>query len=527
MKKIPLFCLAALLAMRPATGTAEGSGPFAEPNIIIILADDLGYGDLQCYNPQGGKIVTPHTNRLAAEGMRFTDAHSSSAVCSPSRYTLLTGRYHWRTRLQSGVINEFGQSLIAPDRLTVAGLLQQHGYRTACMGKWHLGWKWPIPPAQMAAFRLPAKPARDTAPTEQQRALWREVFSKPLGAGPTTCGFDTYFGTDIPNWPPYCFIENDRTVGIPSEFLGPRQLLQGGTPGPALKDWTFEPILPTVANRASQFIAESAETDNPFFLLLSLTSPHTPLAVNEKWRGKSGLGPYADFVGETDAVVGQILQTLDQSGASENTLVLFTSDNGCASYIGAEGLKKKGHSVNGPLRGYKYEAWEGGHRVPFIVRWPRIVKPRSVCDQLVLQADLMATCAAILGTRLPEEAGEDSVDLLPLLKGEDRPIRESGVQQSSQGLLAIRKGPWKFIAGPGSGGHTPGRDRHPAQLYSLDEDLGETNNLYPEHPEIAAELLAFLEKTVVDGRSTPGAKQANDVPVNWRRFLAPEARRSE
>jgi len=490
------------------------------PNIVVILADDLGYGDVQCYNPQRGKIPTPNIDALAAQGMRFTDGHSSSGVCSPSRYTLLTGRYHWRTRLQSGIVGVFGAPLIAPERVTIASLLQQQGYRTGCVGKWHLGWDWPIPQDQAALFR--AKPQGDSVtPPENQKQVWSQVFSQPIAGGPTTRGFASYFGTDVPNWPPYCFIENDRTVGIPSEFLPARLLKnhQASLPGPALPDWRLEPILPALGDRACAFIESCAKQSEPFFLYMPLTSPHTPLAVTEEWKGKSGLNTYADFVMETDAVVGRVLGAIEKSGAASKPLVVFTSDNGCAPYIGAAELEKLGHFPSGPLRGYKADVWEGGHRVPYMVRWPGVVKAGSVCDQLVQHADLLATCAEIVGADLPDTAGEDSVSLMPLLAGGEQPVRQSAVNCSAGGLLAIRQGPWKLIFGPGSGGWGEGRDSRPGQLYNLADDLAETKNLYAEKPDLVAELTALMEKVVSRGRTTPGAMQANDQPVNWKRFM--------
>lgn len=511
-------CVASLFVLL-ALGWCPASA--AHPNIVVIYADDLGYGDVQCYNPRRGKIPTPHMDRFAAQGMRFTAAHSSSGVCSPSRYTLLTGRYHWRTRLQSGIVGTWGASLIAPDRLTIAGLAKQHGYRTACIGKWHLGWDWPITPKQRPMLARGGKRAKPLVADESHRAVWREVFSKPIAGGPITRGFDSYFGTDVPNWPPFCFIENDRTVGIPSELL-PAELLRNNlasVQGPALAGWKLEPILPKLAERAAAFITEAAKQPRPFLLYLPLTAPHTPLAVTPEWRGKSGLGAYADFVMETDAIVGKVLHALAQSGAEKNTLVIFTSDNGCAPYIGVAKLEKRGHFPSGPLRGYKSDAWEGGHRIPFMVRWPGVVRPGSQCDQLVMQADILATCAEILGTKLPADAGEDSFSLLPLLHGKDRAVRPHAVQQSMQGLLALRRGSWKLIVGPGSGGWSKGRDAQPAQLYDLTSDLGERQNLYAEESERAAAMLKLLEKLVADGRSTPGARRANDVPVKWRRFF--------
>jgi len=497
---------ASLFLVVPAAPAATPV-PAQRPNIVVILADDLGYGDVQCYNPQRGKIPTPHLDRLAAQGLRFTDGHSSSGVCSPSRYTLLTGRYHWRTRLQTGIVGVFGDPLIAPDRLTIGSLAKQHGYRTAAIGKWHLGWDWPIPAEHAASFRKVSKTAE--LPTAEQRAAWQGVFSQPIPGGPTTRGFDTYFGTDVPNWPPYCFIEDNRTLGLPSEFL-PVRLLgnnQASLAGPALPQWTLEPILPALRDRAVRFITEAAKRPEPFLLYLPLTTPHTPLAVNAEWRGRSGLNAYADLVMETDAAVGRVLAALEQSGAAKNTLVLFTADNGCASYIGVPDLEKQGHFPSGPLRGYKSSMYEGGHRVPFIVRWPGVVQPGTQCDQLVHQADLLATLAEVLGTKLPANAGEDSFSMLPLFRGGSAPVRENSVSCASAGTPGFRLGSWKLVlaADPKAGTEV--------ELYDLATDLGEMKNLAAENPARVAELKSRFEQLISRGRSTPGAPQPNDVEV--------------
>jgi arylsulfatase A-like enzyme len=511
-----LFCVQTLAA------TAD------KPNILVILADDLGYGDVHCNNPERGKIPTPNIDRLAAQGMRFTDGHSSSGVCSPSRYTLLTGRYHWRTRLQRSIVGVFGEPLIAPDRMTIGTLAKQQGYRTACIGKWHLGWDWPVTKEErplLSPLKQPddeagkpnKKAAKDgAAATAEQIAAWRDIFSKPIAGGPTTRGFDLYFGTDIPNWPPFCFIENDRTLGIPTEFLPAEYMVknQASNQGPALKDWKLEGILPALGDRTIKFIDESVAKKEPFLVYMPLTSPHTPLAVNPEWKDKSKLNLFADFVMETDAVVGRVLDALEKSGAADNTLVIFTADNGCAPYIGVEDLEKMGHYPSGPLRGYKADAWEGGHRVPFMVRWPGVVKPGSVCNQLVYQADLIRTFADVFSMKLPDTAGEDSFSLMPLLKGEDKPIRENAVSASIGGTPALRSGTWKYIPAPGSGGWGKGGDQsQPVQLYNLAEDIGETKNLASAMPDKVAGMKALLEKLIADGRSTPGAQQKNDVEV--------------
>jgi len=513
MKHIHLAFVALLLVLPTALHASE---PVKKPNIVVIYADDLGYGDVQCYNPKRGKIPTPNIDRLAASGMRFTDAHSSSGVCSPSRYTLLTGRYHWRTRLQAGIVGLWAGPLIAPDRLTIAGLAKPHGYRTACIGKWHLGWDWPIPTASKKYFLTGGYGGKkDIVATDAHRAAWQTVFSKPIEGGPLTRGFDEYFGTDVPNWPPYCFIENDRTSGVPSEFAAPALFRknQASVQGPALKDWTLEPILPALGDRAAAYVGREAKRAERFLLYMPLTAPHTPLSVNEPYKGKSGLGLYADFVMETDAIVGQVLGAIEKGGIAESTLVIFTSDNGCAPYIGVNELEEKGHFPSGPLRGYKSDVWEGGHRVPFVVRWPGVVKPGTDCDQLVHQADIMATIADIFDKKLPANAAQDSYSLLPLLHGEDKTIREHAVSCSARGVPSLRQGTWKLILASGSGGWSKGGDGQPIQLYNLAEDLGETKNLAAQQPERVAEMRALLEKVITAGRSTPGQPQPNDVKV--------------
>ena len=503
-----------------AIGTSAPAGDSVtpeNPNIVVIYADDLGYGDAQCYNQERGKIPTPNIDRLASQGMRFTDGHSSSGVCSPSRYTILTGRYHWRSRLQRGIVGLWGAPVIPAERLTIASLAKRSGYQTACIGKWHLGWNWPIPDSKRELFRTTGyKGKKDLTATPEHRAAWREVFSQAIPGGPTAVGFDEYFGTDVPNWPPYCFIENDRTIGIPTEFASLELFAknQASQQGPALEGWTLEPILPALGQRAADFVKRAAKNPEPFLLYLPLTSPHTPLSVNQQWRDRSGLNLYADFVMETDDVIRTVLQALDESDASKETLVIFTSDNGCAPYIGVNDLEEQGHYPSGPLRGYKADAWEGGHRVPFIVRWPGVVQPGSVCDQLVHQADLLATLSEIIGQPLPVNSGEDSFSLVSLLKGNTDPIRETSISCSSQGVPSIRSGDWKYLPVAGSGGWGQGGDQsQPIQLYNLADDISESKNLAASLPDRVIEMQALLEILIVNGRSTPGPTQPNDVEV--------------
>ena len=510
----------------------------SSPNIVIIYADDLGYGDIQSYHQARGKIPTPHINHLTQKGMSFIDAHSSSAVCSPSRYTLLTGRYHWRTRLQKGIVGVFGDPVILPERMTIASIAKQKGYQTACIGKWHLGWDWPIPEEQRPLFSSQQK---EVQATEMHRNAWQSVFSQPIPGGPTAIGFDEYFGTDVPNWPPFCFIEGDQTLGIPSEF-GSAQLFgknQASVQGPSLEGWDLKKVLPALGTKAVDFIARMSGNHQPFLLYLPLTSPHTPLSVNSTWEGKSGLGLYADLVMETDAIVGLVIDALEKYQLLDNTLIIFTSDNGCAPYIGnttqseaadttfsrwpwhrdslhhmpIAALEQQGHYPSGPLRGYKSDAWEGGHRVPFIVSWPGQIKAGSVNHQLVHQADIMATIAELLNISLPNDAGEDSFSFLAQLKGSPQPIREYAVSTSIRGVPSMRHNHWKLILASGSGGWSPSYDTTAMQLYHLDDDIGETNNLASEYPNRIQQMTSTLKTFINTGRSTPGENQENEVEV--------------
>jgi arylsulfatase A-like enzyme len=483
--------------------------------IVVILADDLGYGDMQCNAPRTCRIKTPNMDRLAAGGLRFTDGHSSSGCCSPSRYTLLTGRYHWRTSLQSGIVGVWGKPLISETRLTIAELARRQGYRTACFGKWHLGHDWPIEPELLPLFNgFGGQAGGGGQVTEQisaaHRQAWQAVFSQRIPGGPITRGFDEYFGTDVPNWPPYCFIEGDRTVGIPDRLLPAENFVknQASLQGPALENWSLQAVLPALAERAERFIQQQSAAQQPFLMYLPLTSPHTPLAVNEQWRGRSGLNSdYADLVMETDAVVGRVLDSLEHAGLTEDTLVIFTSDNGCASYIGVPPLEAQGHFPSGPFRDYKASVYEGGHRVPFVIRWPQAITPGTVCSQLVHQADVMATLADILQVPLPPDAGEDSFSLLPLLQGGSTPVRTQSVNTACNGLPSYREGPWKLILQADAAAGTA------VQLYNLDQDPREASNMAGREPERAAAMRQAFEQLIVAGRSTPGQSQKNDVRV--------------
>ncbi len=513
-----LGCLVLLTHALPVAGPALAGGlaSNARPNIVLILADDLGYGDVGCYNPQG-KIPTPYLDRLAGQGMRFTDAHSASSVCSPSRYTLLTGRYSWRSRLQRGVLGGLSPPLIEESRLTLAAMLKQQGYHTACIGKWHLGLGWHI---------LPGRGVSELS-IESREQVWNVDFSQPLRGGPLTAGFDMYFGISASlDMVPYAFLSNDRLTQQPTLDRAFPMVLgrdAGRTrEGPAVPEFDPADVLPELTRQAEAYVrsrAEAARAGRPFFLYLPLASPHTPILPTTEWQGKSGLNSYADFVMQTDAAVGRVLETLEEEKLAENTLVLFTSDNGCSPMAGWEELRAAGHHPSYIYRGHKADIYEGGHRVPFIVRWPGHVAEGSVSHALVGFADVMPTIAELLGRPLPENACEDGYSFLAVLKGQPT-VRQDLVMHSADGSFAIRQGPWKLCLCPGSGGWSypaPGRDDAtrlpPVQLYNLETDPAEQHNLQGEQPEIVARLTALLEQYVSQGRSTPGTPQRNAVDV--------------
>ena len=474
-----------------------------QPNIVFILADDMGYGDVQCLNPDRGKIATPSMDRLAQQGMIFTDAHTTSSVCTPTRYAILTGRYNWRTRLQKSVLSGFDKPLIDESRLTVAGLLKQNGYNTAAVGKWHLGLDLP---------KTDDKPIKRNNPSNID-------WDQPVKNGPVDRGFDYYFGISASlDMPPYIYIENDHFVGKATATKAFNR------EGPAEPEFEAIDVLPKIGKKAVEFISKQ-DASTPFFAYIPLASPHTPILPSKQWQGKSGLGKYGDFVMQTDAVVSEILEAIDKAGFAENTLVIMTSDNGCSNAAGIDQLQAKGHFPSAHLRGSKSDLWDGGHRVPFIVRWPGVVKPGSTCDELICQVDLMATAAGIIGGKIPDGAGEDSVSFLPALTG--NPIRSTRVgliHHSFSGHFAYRLGKWKLLLAKGSGGWTSPREGQVpegspiGQLYDMESDPGETNNLFESKPEIVEKLLAQLESDVQRGRSTEGPAASNDVKnvVLWK-----------
>ena len=503
MKALPIcVALASIVSHGASANPVQQTG--SRPNIVYILADDLGYGDVKCLNPEG-KIATPNIDRLASEGIRFTDAHSSSSVCTPTRYGLLTGRYNWRSPLKSGVLWGYSRRLIEPGRLTVPALLKQHGYRTACFGKWHLGMDWPLKQGGFATVDADG---------------WKVDYTRPIQNGPNSVGFDDYFGISASlDMPPYAFIENDHTVGVPTvEKKWVRQ-------GPACADFEAIDVLPTLTRKVTQYIdrhAAEAKAGKPLFVYMPLNAPHTPILPTAQWQGKSGISPYADFVMQVDWTVGQVMKALDRNGLASSTLVVMTSDNGCSPAAGFKEMAEKGHHPSYHFRGHKADIFDGGHRIPFIVRWPARIQPGTTSDQIVCLTDLMATCAEILGVKLPDSAGEDSVSILPALLGRAAgPLREAVVHHSINGSFSIRQGKWKLELCPGSGGWSFPRPNSPAarklppiQLYDLAADIGEQHNVQDRHPEIVQRLTRLLQKYVADGRSTPGTVQSNTGEVH-------------
>lgn len=464
-----------------------------KPNIIFIFADDMGIGDVSHH---GGKAATPALDRMAKQGMRFTDAHTTSSVCTPSRYGLLTGRYNWRTRLQKSVFfTPHDKPLIKQDESTVASLLKENGYNTGMVGKWHLGIGW--------QFKAENDPKSKTG--------WDIDYSKPA-VTPTANGFDYFYGIQASlDMAPYVYIENEMATEPATVTKGfPRK-------GAAAASFEANQCLKTFASKSVDYINAKAKEDKPFFLYLPLTSPHTPIVPSKDWLGQSSIGKYGDFLMETDWVVAQVLEALDKNKISENTLVMFSTDNGCSPAAGIGKLVAKGHKPNGGLRGHKADIFEGGHRVPTLALWPKVIKPATKTDRLTSLSDFYATCAEIVGAEIDATDGVDSVSFYPTLKDASKTERDAIVMHSINGMFAIRQGKWKLSFCGGSGGWSKPRKAEKGQpkwqLYDLEADLEEKNNLFEKHPEKVKALHDLMVEYIEQGRSTPGAAQSNDVDV--------------
>jgi arylsulfatase A-like enzyme len=513
MKPAVSLLLGLLATLASTVAAKNGSqAPGTLPNMLLILADDLGYGDVRCYNAES-KVPTPNIDRLAAEGMRFTDAHSPATVCTPSRYSLMTGQMAFRVPNGGTVFQGAGgPSLIAPGRLTLPKMLQQRGYRTAAFGKWHLG----------LTFRDQSGEAIHSGKRED---VQRIDFSRRIEGGPLDHGFDEFFGTaccPTTDWL-YAFIEGDRipkppTKPLPRAELPDHVYAKDCRNGFIAPDFDMEEVDLLFLQKSREFIARHARNspDKPFFLFHATQAVHLPSFPGKDFLGKTKAGPHGDFIAEFDHLVGELILELDQQGLRENTLVILSSDNGPEVTAAIHMRADHGHDGARPWRGLKRDAWEGGHRVPFIVRWPGRVKPGTTSDQLACLTDVMATVAGIVGATLPQQSAEDSFDLLPALEMRGpTSIRPYLLTQAFGGerTLSIRRGPWKFLAHRGSGGNNyntaglkslslPERDPSaPGQLYDLSVDPGETQNLYFAQPDKVRELESLLEQSKNTGRS--------------------------
>jgi arylsulfatase A len=472
------------------------------PNIIYILADDMGYGDVSCLN-ENSRIQTRNLDRLAVEGMRFTDAHASSAVCTPSRYSILTGRYNWRSSLKQRVLFGYDGPLIEERRTTAASMLRSVGYHSACIGKWHLGWSW-------------ARNGADVTDVD---------FTRPIQDGPTTRGgFDYFYGiAGSLDMPPYVYVENDMPTAVPDHSTENKDQKSFWREGPTAPDFEHETVLDNFTQRACDYIESRANRETPFFLYLPLTAPHTPIVPSNPFLGKSGTNEYGDFCLHLDDCVGRVMKTLEDAGISDNTILIFASDNGCSPYADFDELARVGHHPSYVFRGYKADIYEGGHRIPYIIRWPNQIQPSQICDETVCLVDLLATCADLLDITLPDCAGEDSVSNLSLWKGQSitHSLREATVHHSVDGSFSIRRGHWKLEFCPGSGGWSdprPGEetdDMPPMQLYNLNTDISERENVLSEFPDVVKELTELMTRYVCEGRSTPGLPQKNTGPAYW------------
>ena len=498
MSRLPAVVGCLLLLVSPPAAAEP-----ARPNVILILADDLGLGDVRANNA-ASRIATPALDRLAREGLVFRDAHTPSSVCTPTRYGLLTGRYNWRTTLARGVLWGESPPLVPPERPTLAHLLKAAGYHTAMIGKWHLGWQW----------------ARD--------ARGEIDFAAPVTGGPDANGFDEYlaFAASL-DMPPYVWVQNGRPTAVPDrrEGVTKQQDAYGWyREGPIAADFRIPEVLSTVCSRAIDHVKRRATATEPFFLYLPLPAPHTPIVPEPPFRGASGLNPYADFVMQVDHHVGRILAALDEAGIAEQTLVVFTSDNGCSPEANFDLLRRQGHDPTVGFRGHKADIFEGGHRVPFIVRWPAGIAAGRTTDAVACLTDLYPTLAEVAGVPPPRDGagGEDGFSLGPVFRGADATGRETLVSHSIDGLFAIRRGRWKLCLCGGSGGWSPPREPEakkrglpPVQLYDLEADRAERHDVAAQHPEVVADLIDALSAVVRRGRSTPGPDLANDREVSF------------
>jgi arylsulfatase A-like enzyme len=482
-----------------AVAKTEVTSP-ARPNVVLIMADDMGWGDLGCYGAR--RIPTPNMDAVAAQGLRATDAHSASAVCTPSRYALLTGRYAWRSPLKRFVLMGHGPALIEPDRPTLASVLKGAGYRTGAFGKWHLGlgWQW------KDGHRETAFGPEGRLWIGEADAGWDIDYSQPFTGGPTELGFDRFFGiSGSLDMPPYCFLSQNRTVSIPDRPK--EELITSQRPGLQTAGWRDDAVDVRVTAEATSWLRERAD-EGPFFLYLAPAAPHRPCVPPDFVRGRTGLGNRADAVCLVDWMVGEVDRTLSALGVSENTIFIVTSDNG-APMIYPEDGDTEVHLPNGPYRGQKGDIWDGGHREPLLIRWPGRIPAGSTTDALMGLVDLYATVTTAAGVPVPPGAAEDSANRLSLLTGEaPDPSPEIAVHHSLEGRFGIRMGKWKvaFCTGSGGGFSEPAgepfdTETRVGQLYDLETDPYETQDLWDSRPDIAAEAYELLQKICLDPSS--------------------------
>ncbi len=482
-----------------------------KPNVVLILADDLGIGDVSAYN-ENSAWETPNIDRLAASGMRFSDAHTSASICTPTRYGILTGRYNWRSRLKRGGNSGYSLPLIANERTTLAELFKEQGYHTSAIGKWHLGWNWRLVGNEQVKYDENVRPVID--------------FSQSIENGPEDHGFIYSFTIAASlSSPPYVWVENGRPTAIPSENSVNYDEKAFWRKGPKAENFNHVHVLEEITDRSIKYIGERAGEKTPFFLYVPFTAPHAPIIPTSEWIGKSKVNAYGDFVLQVDHEVGRILDAILGNELLENTVIFFTSDNGQSPRADFDNdeLPLAGHRGSYIYRGKKFDIFEGGHRVPFIASWPGKIRIGSRSDEVICSTDFMATAAEMFGVELTDDSAEDSYSFLPILVGEEyaKPLREATVHHSSNGRFAIRQSDWKLIFWPGSGGWAfPASEEDMEglprfQLFNLREDPGEKNNLVFQYPQRAEELKALLTKYVNEGRSTPGDPQKNDGPAHW------------
>ena len=478
----------------------------ARPNVIFVLADDLGIGDISPTNPDC-KIKTPHLQKMADEGITFMDAHSSSAVCTPTRYGVLTGRYNWRSRLARGVLSGTSDHLIPADRATVGHLLQKVGYHTQMIGKWHLGWDW--------------------AKADKSEQKWKDIdFTKPVKNGPDINGFSNYYGhCGSLDMPPYVWVDTGKITALPNREEGvdrtedPYGWYREGPIGP---DFKIDQVLPHLFDKSVAYVKERAKKKKPFFLYLPLPAPHTPIVPVPPYKDASKMNPYADFMMQVDGHMGELFAAIKEAGVDENTLVFFTSDNGCSNQANFEKLAEFGHDPSAGFRGHKADIYEGGHRVPLIVRWPNGIKAGQKTNALACLTDLYDTMREITGQKKIDQGGEDSFSLVPAFKGKSKTTRSTLISHSISGHFSIRQGDWKLCLSAGSGGWSAPKEMEakkqslpPIQLFNLKQDKGERNNLQAKNKAKVKELVQVLDTEVKKGRSSPGKPVPNDREVSY------------